>query len=84
MSETKLCKECKHCVTTFGVSARYAKCHAPNQYDVSRVTGERIYMPEISMCEVQRMSSRLGTCGLSARWFEQKEADKSPWWRFWQ
>lgn len=83
MSETKLCKDCKHLRVANNSNHMYAKCHAPSQYTTSIVTGERIYAPKFSFCTIQRISDDMHTCGESARWFEQKEADKSPWWRFW-
>lgn len=66
----KLCKDCKH----FSGSNF---CNAP-QNGISPIDGK----PKAKRASAARAQEEFG-CGLAAHYFEQKQNQSKPWWRFW-
>lgn len=76
----KLCKDCKH------IKGR--ECFHPLNMKVDAVDGkEKPGASGYRFCTILRdkhATSKVFWCGIEAKHFEQKPAQKRPWWAFWK
>ena len=71
-ANARFCVNCRHCNPV----GPY-KCEAPQNFTerLSLLTGHFVRVPLAEYCETHRSTALENRCGISGRWYEQRQAE---------